>query len=42
MDGAVDAAAAQKALVRGIDDGIDVEARDVALDDVDARVMPYQ
>src|SRR5262245_34972685 len=36
VNGAVDATAAQKAFVRGIDDGIDVEACDVAFDDVDA------
>ena len=37
MDRAVDAAAAQKAYVGRIDDRIDVEAGDVALDDFDAH-----
>jgi hypothetical protein len=37
MDGAIDAATAQEAFVGRIDDRIDVEARDVTLDDVDAH-----
>ena len=36
VDGAVDAAAAEQALIGGVDDGVDVERGDVALDDVDA------
>ena len=42
MDGAVDAAAAQQAFVGGVDDRVDVEPRDVALDDLDARHRCYQ
>ncbi len=33
MDGAVDPAAAEQRAVGGIDDGVDGEPRDVALDD---------
>jgi hypothetical protein len=36
VDGAVDAAAAKQALIGGVDDGVDVERGDVALDNVDA------
>jgi hypothetical protein len=36
VDGAVDPAAAEQALIGGVDDGVDVELGNVALDDVDA------
>ncbi len=34
MDGSVDAAPAEQRAVGGVHDGIDLEARDVAFDDV--------
>ena len=36
VNGAVDAAAAKQAVIRGVDDGVDIERGDIALDDGDA------
>ena len=38
MDRAIDAAAAKQALIGGVDDGLDVEGGDVALDDLNAAL----
>src|SRR5690606_26773100 len=41
VDGAVDAAAAEQRAVGGVHDRVDLEGRDVAGDDLDARVRVH-
>jgi hypothetical protein len=42
MDGTINATATQQAFVGRVHDGVDVELRDVAYDDLDDRHRSYQ
>jgi hypothetical protein len=42
MDGTIDAATAQQRFIRGIDDRIDIEPRDVAYDNLEGSHGVYQ